>query len=88
MRRLIIIVLRASLVLFAGACGDDEPQTLRAAPAELRAITYHMYYGLAANLLPEDSSTGSLSDATPARSSTPPGSPIMVAASAAPPARS
>jgi endonuclease/exonuclease/phosphatase family metal-dependent hydrolase len=48
-------------IFLVSACGDNKTQTLSAPPDELRAITYNMYYGLAANLLPEDSSVGSLS---------------------------
>jgi endonuclease/exonuclease/phosphatase family metal-dependent hydrolase len=49
------------VVLLVAACGgSNEVKHLTAPPGELTAITYNMYYGLAADLVPEDVSTGSL----------------------------
>ena len=56
MRLIIGVVL-----LVAGCGGSNEVEHLTAAPDELTALTYNMYYGLAADLVPEDLSTGSLS---------------------------
>jgi hypothetical protein len=48
-------------IVFVCGCGN-QPQILQSPPAELKAITFNMYYGLATDLLPEDLSIGSLSN--------------------------
>ena len=48
-------------MMLACGCGDHRVEVLRAPPSELKAITYNMYYGLAADLLPENLSIASLS---------------------------
>jgi endonuclease/exonuclease/phosphatase family metal-dependent hydrolase len=49
----------ALTIVFAWGCGG--PKVLTTPPAELKAMTYNMYYGLATDLVPEDLSIGSLS---------------------------
>ena len=53
--------MRVLAVLFLCACSGGDQSQLSKAPASLTALTYNMYYGLAADLLPEDLRIGSLS---------------------------
>jgi endonuclease/exonuclease/phosphatase family metal-dependent hydrolase len=50
-----IMRLAPCLLVLVGACGDEVPRVTQL-PAELKVITFNMFYGIATDVVPEDTS--------------------------------